>query len=271
MGTNRPAAAQVHSKRGFFLSDEQGFGDVLQFARFIPELKRRGAGKIILECQPELMRLMALAPGVDAVVPRQKATPTGDVTAPLLSRPAIFGTTLDTLPAAIPYLNAPTPERMLPDDGRRKLGLVWAGKPMPRDRSCPLELLLPLLGDPRYTPFSLQVGPRAADLPALGGDSFITDLGPALYDFAETAAVLRQLDLLVTVDTAVAHLAGALGVPTFLLLRYTSDWRWFDRGTTSPWYPSFTLFRQHAPNRWERALEDLAAALAVFARGERRP
>ncbi|MDR3436483.1 FkbM family methyltransferase [Telmatospirillum sp.] len=250
--------------RAIFLSDEQGFGDVLQFARFIPEVKRRGAGRIVVECQPELMRLMALTRDVDAVVPREKNTPATDVYAPLLSLPAIVGTTLDRLPADVPYLSAPPPTRLLPDDGRIKLGLVWAGKPTPRDRSCPLPLLLPLLGDPRLAPYSLQIGPRAGDLVASGADALVTDLGPALRDFAETAAMLRQLDLLVTVDTAVAHLAGALGLPTFLLLRHSSDWRWFDRGTTSPWYPSFTLFRQKAPLRWDEALSDLGSALAAF-------
>jgi FkbM family methyltransferase len=247
--------------RSITLTDEQGFGDVLQFARFVPEVKRRGAGRIILECQPELMRLMALCPDVDGVIPREKAALTTDLTIPLLSLPGLFGTTLESLPAKVPYLRAPAAERLLADDGSLKLGLVWAGKPTPRDRSCPLELLLPLLGDPGYAPYSLQVGPRAADLKAQGGDAFVTDLGPALHDFAETAAMLKQLDLLVTVDTSIAHLAGALGVKTFLLLRYTSDWRWFDRGSTSPWYPSMTLFRQHVPNRWDEALEDLAARL----------
>ncbi len=251
--------------RNIFLTDEQGFGDVLQFARFIPEVKRRGAGKVVLECQPELMRLLSLAPGVDAVIPRERAVPACDVYVPLLSLPGIFRVRLDTLPAKVPYLTAPDPAQLLPDDGRLKLGLVWAGKTKPRDRSIPLKLLLPLLGDPRLAAFSLQVGPRAADLKALGADAFVTDLAPALVDFAETGAVLQQLDLLVTIDTAIAHLAGALGVPTFLLLRYTSDWRWFDKGPISPWYPSLTLFRQPAPNRWDGAVEELATALGAFA------
>ena len=248
-----------------FLHDEQGFGDVLQFARFIPEVKARGAGKVVLECQPELMRLMAMAPGVDAVIPRHRGIPACDVAAPLLSLPGLFGTTLDNLPAAVPYLRAPEPAQILPEDGRLKLGLVWAGKLKPRDRSCPLALLLPLLGHPRFAPFSLQTGPRAADLAAMGADSVISDLAPRLTDFAETAALLTQLDLLVTIDTSIAHLAGALGVPTFLLLRYTSDWRWFDHGTTSPWYPSLRLFRQQEPNRWDGALAELGSALAAFA------
>jgi FkbM family methyltransferase len=247
--------------RSITLTDEQGFGDALQFARFIPEVKRRGAGRIILECQPEMMRLMALTPGVDQVVPREKAIFDSDLYLPLLSLPGLFGTTLATLPREVPYLRAPEPQQCLADDGRRKLGLVWAGKPTPRDRSCPLELLLPLLGDPRLAPYSLQVGPRAADLKASGADAFVTDLAPMLVDFAETAAMLRQLDLLVTVDTSVAHLAGALGVRTFLLLRHTSDWRWFDRGSDSPWYPGMTLFRQRTPDRWDGPLQEMRAAL----------
>jgi ADP-heptose:LPS heptosyltransferase len=254
--------------RNIFLTDEQGFGDVLQFARFIPEVKRRGANKVVLECQPELMRLLALAPGVDAVIPRERAIPACDVYAPLLSLPAIFGVTLESLPSDVPYLSAPEPARRLPDDKRIKLGLVWAGKAKPRDRSIPLTKLLPLLDDPRFAAVSLQIGPRAADLKTLGADAFVTDLGPTLFDFAESAATLKQLDLLVTIDTAIAHLAGALGVPTFLLLRYTSDWRWFDKGSTSPWYPSFTLYRQKRPNRWEEPLEELHDALKSF--GDRR-
>ena len=255
--------------RNVFITDEQGFGDVLQFARFIPELKKRGAGKVVLECQPELMRLLALAPGVDAVLPRDQAVPACDVTIPLLSLPALFGVTLETLPASVPYLHAPEPELVLPDDGRLKMGLVWAGKTKPRDRSVPLQKLLPVLSAPRFSAFSLQVGPRAADLKNLGLNSFITDLGPSLSDFAETAAVLQQLDVLVTIDTAVAHLAGALGVPTFLLLRYTSDWRWFDKGETSPWYPSFKIFRQQVPDKWEAPVAELINALKEFKSGQR--
>ncbi len=250
--------------RSIFLQDEQGFGDILQFARFIPEVRRRGATRVVLECRPELMRLMAMAPGIDTVVPRDGSAPNCDVYAPLLSLPGLLGTTRETLPADVPYLVAPAPAHALPDDGRLKLGLVWAGKATPTDRSCPLELLLPRLGDPRYAVFSLQTGPRADDLKALGGDAFITDLGPLLEDFAETAAILAQLDLLITVDTAAAHLAGALGVPTYLLLHHVSDWRWPGFGKSSPWYPSMTLFRQHRPKCWDGALDDLAAALGGF-------
>ena len=257
--------------RTIFLHDEQGFGDVLQWARFIPEVRKRGAGRIILECQPELLRLMALAPEVDALVQRGQAIPDADVYAPLLSLPGLFGTTLETLPRTVPYLRAPEPSLPVPSDDRLKMGLVWAGKPTPRDRSCPLQTLLPVLGDPRFSVLSLQAGPPAADLKALGTQGLITDLGPRLHDFAETAAIMSKLDILVTIDTSVAHLAGALGIRTCLLLLYASDWRWFDRGTDSPWYPSLRLFRQDQPNQWERALDDLANYLDDFASERKGP
>jgi tetratricopeptide (TPR) repeat protein len=255
--------------RTIFLHDEQGFGDVLQWARFIPQVRARGAGRVVVECQPELLRLMALAPGVDAVVPRGSAAPPCDVYAPLLSLPGLFGITLDSLTCQVPYLRAPEPSLPLPADPRLRVGLVWAGKPTPRDRSCPLDRLLPLLSDPRLDVLSLQVGPRGAELKALGGDSIVTDLGPRLFDFAETAAVMSKLDLLVTIDTSVVHLAGALGLPSFVLLLYTSDWRWFDSGDSSPWYPSLRLFRQDRPNQWDGALAKLEEALDAFATARR--
>jgi FkbM family methyltransferase len=259
--------------RSIFLHDEQGFGDVMQFARFIPELKKRGAGNIVLECQPELMRLMVNTPGVDAVIPRERFVPQCDVYNPLLSLPGLFGTTLETLPDEVPYLFAPDmsaeTKAALPNDGRLKVGLVWAGQLIPRDRSCPLDKLLPILNDPRIAPVSLQVGARSGDLKTFGADTFITDMSPYLRDFAETGAVLNELDLLITIDTSVAHLAGALGVPTFLLLRTVSDWRWFDKIDTSPWYPSFRVFRQSDARRWDEPVEAVGRALADFADGKK--
>ena len=251
--------------RSLFLRDEQGFGDVLMFARFVPALKKLGVGRVVAECQPELMRLMALAPGVDAVVRRGAPVSGCDLEVPLLTLPGILGATLDTVPKEVPYLRAPNPELALPRESRLKLGLVWAGKTTPRDRSVPLDDLLPVLGDPRWAAWSFQVGPRAADIKRLGADALIFDLGPRLVDFAETAALLKHVDALVTIDTATAHLAGALGVPTFLLLLYTSDWRWFDEGDTSSWYPTMRLFRQRKSNRWDEPLADLATALDAFA------
>jgi FkbM family methyltransferase len=261
--------------KSIFIHDEQGFGDVLQFARFIPSLKEQyGAEKVVFECQPELMRLMTNTPGVDAVIPRNKYMPQCDVYSPLLSLPGIYGTTLETLPNEVPYLFAPEPspetQVALPQDKRLKLGLVWAGQLIPRDRSCPLDKILPILDDPRFAPISLQIGGRAGDLKALGADTFITDMSPYLRDFAETAAVMEQLDLMITIDTSVAHLAGALGVPTFLLLRTVSDWRWFDHIETSPWYPSMRLFRQSDPYRWDEPVAAVGEALKAFTIAKRK-
>jgi hypothetical protein len=247
--------------RRLLVEDEQGLGDVLQFSRFLPELKRRGAGRVVLECRPALREFMASAPGVDAVVGVGEGDHGCRLSVPLLSLPRLLGVTLETLPCYQPTLRVPLPAQLLPEDGCFRMGLVWAGNPHPRDRSCPLALLLPLFGDPRIAGFSFQFGPRAADLAAMGANLVLTDLSTALHGFAATAAMLGQMDLLVTVDTSSAHLAGAMNIPTFLLLHYVSEWRWMDRIETSAWYPSMTLFRQHAPNRWDRVLESLMAAI----------
>ena len=255
--------------RAIFVQDEQGFGDVIQYARFLPLLKKRGAGLVVLACQPELQRLFELMPDIDVVVGRDAGpTPECEVYAHLLSLPFLLGLDLDSLPNQVPYVQAPPLGYGLPKGKKVNIGMVWAGQTLPKDRSVPLELLLPLTKNPNHRFFSFQLGPRVADLKATGADAFITDLGPRLYDFAETAAALQQMDLLITIDTSAAHLAGALGIPTFLLLLYASDWRWFDRGSTSPWYPSMTLFRQHRPNHWEEAVADLAQALEQFAVAE---
>ncbi len=251
--------------RGLFLLDEQGYGDVLMFARFLPEAKRRGAGRLVLQCPPALAPLLATLPEVDAVVPRGAPVPEGcALYAPLLSLPGLLGLGADALPAPLPTLPRPQPIA-LPGDGGLKLGLVWAGKPTPRDRSFPLEALLPHLDDPRWRLYSLQTGPRARDLADSGAAAFVHDLGPVLTDFAATARLLVGLDALVTCDTAIAHLAGALGLPTFVPLLHYSDWRWGDHGERTPWYPTLRLFRQPRAGDWKSPLSALAQALRAFA------
>ncbi|MCC7168395.1 MAG: hypothetical protein IT565_12590 [Rhodospirillales bacterium] len=259
---------QPLSGQTLFLHDEQGFGDAIQFARFAAQAAARGA-RVVLECQPELMRLFASLPGVAELVARGAPAPAFDCYAPLLSLPGLFGTTLDTLPALVPYL-APPEDRpiVLPSERRRKIGLVWAGKTTPRDRSIALGRLIDLMGDPRLAFYGLQVGPRAADIQAEAAGALITDLSAHLTDFAATAAVLSQLDVLVTIDTAIAHLAGALGVPTYVLLLYHSDWRWGAAGTATPWYPSLKLFRQARFDDWQAPLLDVARDLRRVAEGQ---
>jgi len=249
-----------------FLLAEQGFGDALQFARFVPLVAARGA-RVVLEAMPELAPLLAAQPGVAAVVIKGTPPPDYDVWVPLLSLAHLLGVEWDTIPAPslVPpaRLARPLPR---PPGTRLTIGLVWAGKTTPRDRSWPLETLLPLLEDPRFAWFSLQLGPRAADLAALGADALVRDLGALLNGFAATAAVMADLDLMISIDSAPAHLAGALGRPVWVLLRKVSDWRWRDEGETTPWYPSMRLFRQADPSDFAGPVAEVRAALTELGR-----
>lgn len=246
-----------------FLHSEQGFGDALQFVRFVPLAAARGA-RVVLECLPELRELFATVPGVVHLVDKGAPPPPYDLWAPMLSLPWLLGTGADFLAATVPYL-APPPRAVgvqRPPGTALTVGLVWAGKTTPRDRSWPLEELLPLLSDPRVAMHALQVGPRSADLDRLGVRGLVHDLGPGLTSFADTAAAMAALDLVITIDTSVAHLAGALGRPCWMLLRYVSDWRWQDEPADSPWYPSLRLFRQAEPQDFKGPVTAVAAALA---------
>ncbi len=252
--------------RTIFLHSEQGFGDALQFIRYVPLLAARGAA-IVLECLPELAELFAGLPGVVALVKLGTPPPPYDLWAPLASLPHLLATSFATIPADVPYLAVPARPGLVvprPPGTTLAVGLVWAGKTTPRDRSWPLEQLLPLLDDPRIACHSLQVGPRAADLARLGLDLLVRDASAALTSFADTAAVMARLDLIITIDTATAHLAGALGRPTWVVLRYVSDWRWRDEPTDCPWYPTMRLFRQPAPDDFATPVAEMARALATL-------
>lgn len=225
---------------------EQGFGDALQFARFIPMVAQKGAA-IILECLPEQAELFATLPGVIQVVDKHQPLPSYDLWTPIMSLAWLLDITWDTLPAPKSYLKPP--KRLAkplpcPPGATRKVGLIWAGKTSPRDRSWPLERLLPLLEDPRAAFYSMQIGDREADLDRTGAKTLLRDLAPYIHSFADTAAWMDQMDLVITIDTSAAHLAAALGRPTWVLLRYVSDWRWLDEGESCAWYPTMRLFRQ---------------------------
>ncbi len=236
------------------LYSEQGAGDTIQFVRYAHLLRRAGA-RIWLVCRPELKRLMDAAPDVDRVLSQGDSVDGADVFCPLLEIPGLTGTRVETIPAREWYLSAPagvSPDPRVQTATGLRIGLVWAGNPNhanDRNRSCLLrefECILRLEG---VTFFSLQVGVAARqilDLP----DVRIVHLGPALGDYAATAANLAALDGLVTVDTSVAHLAGALGRPVAALLPYAPDWRWLLDRHDSPWYPTMRLFRQGAPGDW---------------------
>lgn len=248
------------------LHAEQGLGDSLQFIRYAPLVAARG-GRVVIETHPELARLFARAAGIERIVLRGGPLPPFDFHAPLLSLPRLFGTTLETIPADIPYLTADPAaragwrERLASLPGRR-IGVVWAGSPThanDRRRSASLADLAPLAALGGAAGFvSLQKGFEPG-----GAAPFPLNVFP-LGDFADTAALVSELDLVVAVDTAVAHLAGALGRPGFVLLPYAADWRWLRHRADSPWYPTLRLFRQPRRGDWVAVLRDVAAAIAAM-------
>jgi tetratricopeptide (TPR) repeat protein len=277
-GLGPPWRGEDLAGRTILLHAEQGFGDTLQFARYAPLVAARG-GRVVLEVQPALVRLMRSLPGPASVIAQGDALPRFDTHCPLLSLPRAFGTQLDSTPAAIPYL---TPDPALasrwaaraPGDGRLRVGLAWAGSAHPhaaglsvfdRRRSVPLATLAPLTGVPGVQWISLQTGDPAAELRDAPGGMIVQDPGP-FEDFADTAALVAGLDLVIAVDTAVAHLAGALGRPVWLLSRADACWRWLDGRDDSPWYPTLRLYRQTQPLAWApvtaRVGQDLTAAAA---------
>lgn len=242
---------------------EQGFGDALQFARFLPVLAEK-CGALVVECLPELQDLFAAIPCVAKVFAKGAEPPPHDLWIPIMSLAHWLGIDAGNLPGPVPYL---TPPKALakplghPPGSVLNVGLIWAGKLVPRDRSWPLEQLLPLMEDPRLAFWSLQMGGRVQDLADLGVDTLVRDLSPAISSFADTAALMQALDIIVTIDTSAAHLAGALGKPTWMLLRYVSDWRWTDHGDTCLWYPSMRLFRQPDPDDFATPVTRVKTAL----------
>jgi tetratricopeptide (TPR) repeat protein len=249
------------------LHAEQGFGDTLQFVRYAPLLAGRGAN-VILEVQPELARLLAPLPGAAAVIARGNPLPRFDCHCPLLSLPLAFATELATIPAPIPYV-APADQDValwrerLPRR-RPRIGLVWSGERShdnDRNRSLRLETLLPLLQTPDVTFVSLQHEVRDEDTGLLREQPAIVHVGDRLRDFADTAAVISLLDAVISADTAVAHLAGAMGKPLLLLLPFGADFRWLRERDDSPWYPTARLFRQPEFGDWASVIETLRREL----------
>lgn len=253
------------------LTAEQGFGDTIQFARYATLVAARG-GQVVLACQKPLVRLLATIPGVFQCVDRDKDNVETHLHAPLMELPYILGTTLETIPATVPYV-FPPPDAAIQltnfANTRLKLGFVWATNPSNSTsgkRSCPVEQFLKLLDIPEIALYSLQKDVPEAENACLQGRDRLQDLQSQLLDFADTAAAIAQLDLVITVDTAVAHLAGAMGKRTWILLAHVPDWRWLLDRDDNPWYPTARLFRQVAPNAWDdvfaRVVEALRAELA---------
>jgi Tfp pilus assembly protein PilF len=244
---------------------EQGFGDTIQFVRYCPLVKAFG-GQVILECQPELVDLLAGMQGIDQLLPTGSAAPQFDCQIPLMSIPLVLGTTMETIPRIVPYLKARQSrdwERELqPASKQLKVGLVWAGSTAhhnDRNRSIPARLLS-ALGQPEHVNFySLQQKPHSASIGEIDALRFA-----GAWDnltFEDTAAILTHLDLLISVDTSAAHLAGALGRPVWTLLPYASDWRWMLDRLDTPWYPTMRLFRQPQLQDWTSVLQNVGAEL----------
>ncbi len=252
---------------------DQGMGDTLQLIRYVREIRARGASAVYLDVQPPLRPLLLSMPGATRVLAQGEPLEAFDFHCPLSNLPAAFGTSLDTMPDARPYLAAPVQALDLwrakfPADGCLRVGVVWAGNPQfrnDRQRSMFLQDLLPLFEreDSRF--YLLQKEARAADLPdlhaLLGKRSNVADLARELDDFGTTAAVVAHLDVVITVDTSVAHLAGAMGKPVWIMLPYAPDFRWLLHRTDSPWYPSARLFRQPQMGDWASVVGELRGAL----------
>ncbi|MGH7120658.1 MAG: tetratricopeptide repeat protein [Acetobacteraceae bacterium] len=260
--------------RTILVHAEQGLGDTIQFARYLPLLAARGA-KVVLACDAMLVPLMAMQPAalmpeLTAVIARGTASPGYDCWVNQMSLPYRFATRLETIPAPSQYLawNARRAQRFaerLPAGLR--MGLAWAGNPQhsnDRRRSMPCTALAALLETRGVSFVSLQVGPRARDAAELPG---LIDLTPEIRDFADTAALIATLDLVITVDTSVAHCAAALGKETWVMLPHAPDWRWLTEREDSPWYPSVRLFRQPEPGAWEAVVANVAGRLRARTAG----
>ncbi|MDB5459001.1 MAG: repeat-containing protein [Caulobacteraceae bacterium] len=249
------------------LHGEQGLGDTIQMLRYAPLVAAQGA-RVALSVQPGLIELAQRIRGVDRIVDAGTAADGVDLHCPLMSLPLALGTTLPTIPAEVPYLAAPAAKRTewaarLGPATRPRIGLAWSGNrdhKNDRNRSMALETLLPLLAkDTDY--ISLQREYRPADQALMAADGRIRDVADQLESFTDTAALIEHLDLVVSVDTSAAHLAGALGKPLFVLLPWVPDHRWLLERDDSPWYPTARLFRQQRSGDWSGPLEALAAAL----------
>jgi tetratricopeptide (TPR) repeat protein len=258
--------------RTILLHSEQGFGDSIQLLRYVPMVAAKG-GRVVLEIPDSLMPLVGRRDGVVAMVKPGAPLPPFDLHCPLMSLPLAFGTTLATVPAQVPYLQVPVERAAdwrdrLPGTGRPRVGLVWSGKPTHKNdhnRSIALHRLAPLLSLSGIDFVSLQREYREADMAALAASRNLRRLDAALADFADTAAVVEAVDLVITVDTAVAHLAGALGKPVWILVSSIQDWRWLLQREDSPWYPTARLFRQPEIGDWDSVIGRLARELAAFA------
>jgi len=253
------------------LHPEQGFGDTVMAVRYIPKVIERGA-RVVLETPSALEPLLAGIEGIAQVVTKGSPLPAFDLHCPLLSLPLAFGTTLDAIPAQVPYLSVPANyfekwQQRLPGFGKIRVGICWAGNPdhkRDHQRSIALDLMLPLLSRSDVSFISLQKPLRERDVAILRNNPQIAHFDNDIENFADTAAIISMLDLVISVDTSVVHLAGALGRPVWILLQFMPDWRWLLDRNDSPWYPTARLFRQSRSDDWDGVVDAATSELSRF-------
>ncbi len=263
--------------RTIILVSEEGFGDTIQFVRYAQLVKQRG-GKVVVECPPSLVRVLASCAGVDRVVAHGAPRDEHALAVRMLSLPRIFETTLDNVPASIPYLWADENQvahwkERLGHDSALRVGIAWRGSPSNRldeERSIPLARFSGLAGTAGVRLVSLQVLGGREELAASALQDTITDLAGELHDFRDTGALVRNLDLVITCDSAPAHLAGALGAPVWVAVPFAPDWRWMLKREDTPWYPTMRLFRQSRPGDWADVFARIETALAELVSREPR-
>ena len=270
--TMPPWRGESLSGKTILVHTEQGFGDTIQFIRFIPMLAARGA-RVLFSCPPEMMRLMAGFPGIAMNLVHGAEMPgMVDFHLPILSLPHRLGITLETLPREVPYLAPPAscagPPVPRSPGTKLAVGIAWAGNPKhmnDANRSMPLDHFFALTDVEGVELYSLQKGARAVDLASTGFDALARDLDPGIADFADLAAAMRGLDLIVSIDSAPVHLAGALGMPVFVLVPLRSDWRWMRGRDDNPWYPTLRVFRQRSLGDWAGVMERVRTAVTEMA------
>ena len=259
-----PDIATVTGKR-ILVAGEQGRGDIVQFARYVPLLAERGA-TVYLAAYDDLKVLLSTLPGVAGVIGEDELEPPHDIVAQVCSLPLAFRTTVATIPANVPYLHA-DPHRAAAWRARlvgapaRHIGLVWSSTNPGAARSMDLARLGALLDCPNAVFHALQKDIGDADMAFMRASGRLSDHRSALTDFAETAALIEALDLVITIDSAVAHIAGAMGKPVWIMLPHVAEWRWLRSRTDSPWYPSARLYRQPTPGDWDGLVGQIAGAL----------
>ena len=255
------------NRKAILVHAEQGFGDTLMMCRYVPLLAAHGA-RVIFEVKPGLTRLFESLAGVSTLIARGETVPQFDIHCPIMSLPIAFKTRLETVPASVPYLSVQKENvdqwRSKVEGGRFKVGVAWAGNPSfrnDRERSITLQNILPIFSAAGATFFSIQKDLREGDAEILGANPHIRHLGDQLDDFMDTAAAMNAMDLIISSDTSIVHLAGALGRPVWILLSDNPDWRWLLDRTDSPWYPTARLFRQTKSGDWSSVVSDVCAEL----------